>query len=239
MCRGCLPPAPLGARGPRDADEGALVDRGLGGRSLPGVGPDTMRISRARPRAVRHVAPRESGTVPTTTNATRTPPAMLTAPQVGTMATTTRLLCGGVFCHALRGGRATVTPAWAAGRRWTSTSSAPPEPSVGAEIELPSVKRLYRWALRTAPLGALRCTFRRAPRTSPLPHPCRDIFRLTYVIGARSSKGEQLRAIARAEFRKNAQETDPSRIRALRESAVQVIRNYLMHSHAEKMRRPK
>lgn len=56
--------------------------------------------------------------------------------------------------------------------------------------------------------------------------------RLTYHIAARSAKGDAMRAIARAEFRKNAGEKDPAKIVEQKEAAMRAISNYVVYAYA-------
>lgn len=63
----------------------------------------------------------------------------------------------------------------------------------------------------------------------------RDLFKVANKIGAKSAKGDQLRTMIRAEFRKNMDIADDNKIRELKLSAVNIIRNYLVHDAASKI----
>ena len=56
----------------------------------------------------------------------------------------------------------------------------------------------------------------------------RDCLRVAKHIGGDSAKGVQLRGVARSAFKRNAGETDPEKIKALRADAVRALSNYLV-----------
>ena len=62
----------------------------------------------------------------------------------------------------------------------------------------------------------------------------RDCFRLANRLGGRSAKGDALRNMLRAEFRKHASETDETRINELKQNAIRGLSNYLIYANAQK-----
>ena len=63
-------------------------------------------------------------------------------------------------------------------------------------------------------------------RTTPQLY--RDCLRLVQHIAGKSKKGQNLRSIVRAEFRKNMKQTDPAIIDNLKSNAIRGLANYLM-----------
>ena len=58
----------------------------------------------------------------------------------------------------------------------------------------------------------------------------RDCLRLAKRVGGRSTKGAVIRTMIRAEFKKNAKETDPEAVAAQKASAMRALSNYLLHT---------
>eukprot|EP00941_MAST-03F_sp_MAST-3F-sp1_P001787 g1787.t1 len=55
----------------------------------------------------------------------------------------------------------------------------------------------------------------------------RDCLRLCFHIGGNSAKGQALKTTIRQEFRKNMNETDPTKIENLKLAAIRGLSNYL------------
>ena len=63
-----------------------------------------------------------------------------------------------------------------------------------------------------------------------VPELYRDLMRLCQYVGGSSAKGDALRGSVRAEFRKNAGETDEDAIEAQKFAAIRAMSNYLLLS---------
>ena len=90
-----------------------------------------------------------------------------------------------------------------------------------------------RWCTSNAAGGATQAITERASQQPPTLRLYRDVLRLTFHVAARSPKGEAMRAIARAEFRKHAKESDPARIVELKDAAIRAISNYVVYAHTK------
>lgn len=56
--------------------------------------------------------------------------------------------------------------------------------------------------------------------------------RLAKRVGGNSAKGNAIRAMVRAEFQKNRDETDPDKVAEQKASAMRALSNYLLHASA-------
>lgn len=83
-------------------------------------------------------------------------------------------------------------------------------------------------SLSTAGPGGLKAFSRSASQLY------RDCLRLVRHIAGASAKGQNIRKVLGAEFRKNAHVTDPAKVESLKSNAVRGLANYLMIESSSK-----